>query len=89
MTCVPYVGRVERILKAAPGVVEVSVNLATEKATVRHLAGVATPAALEEVVRNVGYEGSRVSAELATDRERESREREYSALKRSLALARS
>ncbi len=87
MTCASCVGRVERALKAAPGVIEASVNLATEKATIRHLAGVATPAALEEAVRNVGYEARRVGAEPTTDRERDNREREYGALKRSLALA--
>ncbi|HZH12106.1 MAG TPA: copper ion binding protein, partial [Microvirga sp.] len=87
MTCASCVGRVEKALKAAPGVIEASVNLATERATVRHLAGVMTPASLEEVVRNVGYETRRVGAEPATDRERESREREYRSLTRSLGLA--
>ena len=80
-------GRVEKALKAAPGVVDASVNLATARATVRHLAGVATPATLEEAVRNVGYEARRIGDAPAADREREGREREYSALKRSLALA--
>jgi Cu+-exporting ATPase len=87
MTCASCVGRVEKALKASPGVLEASVNLATEKATIRHLAGVASPATLEEVVRNVGYEARRVGDEPTIDHERESREREYSALKRSLALA--
>ncbi|GAA3273589.1 hypothetical protein GCM10020258_50690 [Sphingomonas yabuuchiae] len=35
MTCASCVGRVERALKAVPGVVEASVNLATERATIR------------------------------------------------------
>ncbi|WP_445504410.1 heavy metal translocating P-type ATPase [Microvirga sp. G4-2] len=87
MTCASCVGRVEKALKASPGVLEASVNLATEKATIRHLAGVATPATLEEVVRKVGYEARRVGDEPTIDHERESREREYSALQRSLALA--
>jgi Cu+-exporting ATPase len=87
MTCASCVGHVEKALKAAPGVVQASVNLATERATIRHLAGVATPAILEEVVRNVGYEARRVGDDPAVDREREGREREYSVLKRSLALA--
>ncbi|MBM6595406.1 heavy metal translocating P-type ATPase [Microvirga pudoricolor] len=87
MTCASCVGRVEKALKAAPGVIDANVNLATEKATIRHLAGVASLAILEEAVRNTGYEARRVGAEPATDREREGREREYGALKRSLALA--
>jgi Cu+-exporting ATPase len=87
MTCASCVGRVEKALKAAPGVLEASVNLATEKATIRHLAGVVTPAVLEEVVRNVGYEARRVGDEPVADREREGRQREYRALTRSLGLA--
>ena len=35
MTCASCVGRVEKALKATPGVLEASVNLATERATVR------------------------------------------------------
>jgi Cu+-exporting ATPase len=87
MTCASCVGRIEKALRAAPGVLEASVNLATEKATIRHLAGVVTPAALEEVVRNVGYEARRVGDEPVPDREREGRQREYRALTRSLGLA--
>ena len=41
MTCASCVGRVERALGATPGVVSASVNLATEKASVRYLAGIA------------------------------------------------
>ena len=43
MTCASCVGRVERALLAVPGVSQASVNLATERATVR---GVADAAAL-------------------------------------------
>src|SRR5689334_1772108 len=35
MTCASCVGRVEKALKAVPGVESASINLATEKATVR------------------------------------------------------
>ena len=35
MTCASCVGRVEKALKAVPGVSEAQVNLATEPATVR------------------------------------------------------
>ena len=39
MTCAACVGRVETALQRADGVVEASVNLATERATVRYAAG--------------------------------------------------
>ena len=40
MTCASCVGRVEKALKAVPGVTEAVVNLATERATVRGVASV-------------------------------------------------
>ena len=40
MRAVPHVsGRIEKALKAVPGVLEANVNLATEKASVRSIAG--------------------------------------------------
>ena len=39
MTCATCVTRVERALQAMPGVVEASVNLATEAASVRSASG--------------------------------------------------
>jgi Au+-exporting ATPase len=53
MTCASCVGRVERALMAVPGVSEATVNLATERATVR---GVASVDALLAAVRHTGYE---------------------------------
>ena len=39
MTCASCVAHVEKALKAVPGVLEASVNLATERASVRALSG--------------------------------------------------
>ena len=55
MTCASCVGRVEKALRAVPGVEDASVNLATEKATVR---GGAEAAALVAAVRAAGYEAA-------------------------------
>jgi Cu+-exporting ATPase len=57
MTCASCVGRVEKALKAVPGVTAVSVNLATEKAHINTLAGVAT-SELIAAVQKAGYEAS-------------------------------
>jgi Au+-exporting ATPase len=54
MTCASCVGRVERALKAVPGVETASVNLATERASITTRAGVAR-AALVEAIENTGY----------------------------------
>ena len=53
MTCASCVARVEKALKSVKGVVSANVNLATEKATVRHIAGVS----LEEIKKAVKAEG--------------------------------
>ncbi len=55
MTCASCVGRVERSLKAVPGVTEATVNLATETAEIR-TDGSVTLAELTAAVANAGYE---------------------------------
>ena len=54
MTCATCAGRVERALRRVPGVLEAGVNLATERAAVRALAGT-EPSALAAAVAAAGY----------------------------------
>jgi len=56
MTCASCVARVERRVGKVPGVLDVSVNLSTEKAHVRYLPGAAGPADIAEAIRKAGYE---------------------------------
>ena len=63
MTCASCVGRVEKALKAGEGVLEASVNLATETATVRYLAGATTPADIAALSTAAGYPAKVKSAE--------------------------
>ncbi len=86
MTCASCVGRVERTLrKKVPGVLEATVNLATEKATVRYLAGEVEPRDLEKAVEGAGYgvvnEGE---AEASTE---DAHEKEYRKLRNSFLVA--
>src|SRR5690606_37091590 len=53
MSCASCVGRVEKALKAVPGVADASVNLATERAQIR---GSADPDALIAAVAAAGYD---------------------------------
>ncbi len=55
MTCASCVGRVERALKAQPGVLEAAVNLATNGARVRFAEGATTASELATAVGKVGY----------------------------------
>ena len=54
MTCASCVGRVEKALREIPGVLNASVNLATERATVR-ISGETPVSALAAAVENAGY----------------------------------
>lgn len=86
MTCASCVNRVEKAIKAVPGVSEASVNLATEKATVRAIAG--TPVStLEDAVRNAGYDVRRIAAEETKDSHGDRRDREINRLRMSLAIS--
>ncbi|HWT15077.1 MAG TPA: heavy metal translocating P-type ATPase [Patescibacteria group bacterium] len=62
MTCASCVGRVERALKKVPGVVDASVNLATESATVQAGAEV-TRDTLVAAVAHAGYEATAVESD--------------------------
>src|ERR687897_1211232 len=83
MTCASCVGRVERALKKIPGVLEASVNLASEKATVEYLAGEVEARDLEKAVEGAGYGVVRGEESSAED----SHEREYKKLKADFLLA--
>ena len=55
MTCASCVGRVEKALAKTPGVLDASVNLATEKASVRYLVGETEVRDLHRAVESAGY----------------------------------
>jgi len=56
MTCAACVRHVERALGKVEGVTTVNVNLATERAAVEYLPGVATLSTMAQAVVNAGYE---------------------------------
>jgi Cu+-exporting ATPase len=88
MTCASCVGRVEKALKGVPGVLDATVNLATERATVRHLGGAEITARLIEAVDDAGYEAATVGTDTGTaDREKAARAAETAALRRSVLFA--
>ncbi|MBB3811121.1 Au+-exporting ATPase [Pseudochelatococcus contaminans] len=89
MTCASCVGRVEKALKAVPGVTNAVVNLATEKATIQ---GSADAAALVAAIEGAGYD-ARVIATAAgtsqgeTDDRTEKKEAERRELTRDFTIA--
>jgi heavy metal translocating P-type ATPase len=87
MTCASCVGRVEKALKAVPGVTSASVNLATERATIRVAGGIAAASRLAQAVKAAGYSASEVNTGTTEDGEPDRREAELRSLKISLAAA--
>jgi Cu+-exporting ATPase len=71
MTCASCVAHVEGALGDVPGVVEVKVNLATEKAHVAYVPGVASLADFKEAVSKTGYEVLDTAAEKEREQEDE------------------
>ena len=84
MTCASCVGRVERVLKKVPGVLEASVNLANERATVEYLAGEVEPRELEKAVEGAGYGVIREDERSSVA---DSHERDYRKLRTHFLLA--
>jgi P-type Cu+ transporter len=82
MTCASCVGRVEQALKKVPGVLEASVNLTNEKATVEYFASEVELRDLEKAVEDAGY--GVVREESSTE---DTREREYDKLRADFLLA--
>lgn len=78
MTCAACVGRVERALKKTEGVLDASVNLATERANVVYLPATASAAVLKDAVRGAGYEvpneAAQAESRLQAERARKAQE---------------
>jgi Cu+-exporting ATPase len=88
MTCASCVAHVEKALRGVPGVLEATVNLAAEKASVRALAGPELLPNLRRAVSEAGYEPRTLDAGAgAADRERARRQEEMRSLGVRLALA--
>ncbi|MFW2105768.1 heavy metal translocating P-type ATPase [Acinetobacter guillouiae] len=85
MTCASCVSRVEKALKAVPGVKEANVNLATERATIT---GTANVAALIAAIDKAGYDAKEIQTAIPDQTEHlEKKDQERAELKRDLMLA--
>jgi len=84
MSCASCVGRVEKALGKVPGVMDASVNLATEKARVEYLAGGAEIRDFEKAIEGAGYGVVRDQEEVSTE---DAHEQEYEKLRNRLLVA--
>ena len=87
MTCANCAATIERRLKKTDGVLEATVNLASERATVRFAPGATTRADLVAAVRRAGYDVVETAAdEDAPDAEAAAREAEIAHQQRRLLV---
>ncbi len=85
MTCASCVGRVEKALLAVDGVKAATVNLATERATIRGVAGIDD---LISAIQKVGYEARVIDTQNQVSNESEVRkDAEKALLKKDLVIA--
>jgi Cu+-exporting ATPase len=91
MTCASCSSRVEKALRKTPGVIEASVNLATERASVTIAPGVADLASLTAAVEQAGYgviaPAADEAAEEGEDAETLARRAELADKRRKLTVA--
>ncbi len=89
MTCAACVGHVENALNKVDGVVDATVNLATEKATVEHLPDIVDIADFRQAVSGAGYsvEGVPEEADDEAEQQRLTRTKEIRTLTNKVALA--
>ncbi len=85
MSCASCVGRVEKALRKAPGVVDVGVNLAAEKATVDYLPGASGTEDFERIVEGAGY--GVVREEEESEGSGDAREEEHKRLRDNFLVA--
>ena len=67
MTCASCVGRVEKAIRAVPGVTDVSVNLATEKARIGFADLAPDTQAVVEAITKAGYEPATTTVDLRVE----------------------
>ena len=88
MTCANCSARVERVLNALPGVVEASVNLATERASLRYAAATTSAQQIADAIEAAGYQPGPLANGSGSDaREQQQRELRRLAMLRDLWVA--
>ncbi len=89
LRCASCVTFIEEALLATPGVTRATVNLATQKATVDYLPGMATLSVLQKAIESVGYQIAKKPAADTPpeDAERAAREAEYRDLRNRFTFA--
>jgi Cu+-exporting ATPase len=86
MTCAACVAAAERALKGLYGVIDVTVNLAAEKATVEYIPTIVGFEDFKKTVAEAGYTALQITEEFV-DREQKQREKEFQILKKQFIVS--
>jgi len=86
MTCATCVKKVEKALNSSKGVVQASVNFATERASVEYIPEEVSIRDLRKVVEEAGYQVLEVREEDIVEKEKVAREAEISKLRRKFVV---
>lgn len=86
MTCASCVNKVERALRSPKGVIQASVNFATERASVEYVPGEVTVRDLKKAVEEAGYEVLEVTEEDVVEKEKLARQAELLKLKQKFVM---
>lgn len=76
MHCAACSGRIERVVQKLPGVVQATVNLATEKAVVLYNSAEVTSAEIKAAIEKIGFGAHNVASRAEQDQEQKTREQE-------------
>jgi Cu+-exporting ATPase len=88
LRCASCVTFIEDTLKATPGVLKASVNVATQQADVAYVSGMATPATLRQAIESTGYKTlDQPAGAPPEDAERAARLAEYRDLRNRFVFA--
>ncbi len=86
MTCASCVNKVEKTLRHLKGVVQVNVNLTTERASIEYLPGITSIEDFKTAIQDAGYQILEVKEEDIVEKEKLAREAELSTLKWKLII---
>ena len=87
MTCASCSSAVERALKKQKGIIEVSVNLATEKAKVKYDNDIIKISKIKQAIEKAGYKPLDVEVEMSSDKDKEAKEKEMKGLWKRFIIA--
>jgi P-type Cu+ transporter len=90
LRCASCVTFIENALKITPGVLNASVNVATQKAVVQYIPGMASPGTLAQAIESTGYKTLELASAAgapAQDPERAARLKEYRDLRNRFVFA--